>query len=143
MPDMTCKNTEFQKVPPGWIKQTHPQTFSHHAGPFYFREEGPKPGVGFLSEPHHANLGGIVHGGALMTLADMALWDICRRQIGLFKAVTVSFNADFIGPGPVGSFIEASGDMTKAGRNLLFARGLVTADGKSVLSFSGTLKRLT
>ena len=136
MPVMTDNKTESQKVPPGWIKQTHPQTFSHHAGPFYFREEGPTPGVGFLSEHHHANLGGIVHGGALMTLADMALWDICRREIGLFKAVTVSFNADFIGPGPIGSFIEASGEMTKAGRNLLFARGLVTADGEAVLSFS-------
>ena len=140
---MTDNAKKMHNIPSGWVKQSHPQTFSHHAGPFYFREEGATPGVGFWAEPHHANLGGIIHGGALMTLADMALWDICRREIGLFKAVTVTFNADFIGPGPVGSFIEASGEMTKSGRSLLFARGLVSANGKSLLSFSGTLKRLT
>ncbi len=140
---MSKNKNQTPGVPPGWVEQTHPHTFSHLAGPFYFREQGSIPGVGFLAKSHHANLGGIVHGGALMTLADMALWDICRREIGVFKAVTVSFNADFIGPGPVGSFIEASGEMTKAGRNLLFARGLITAGEQSVMSFSGTLKRLS
>jgi len=88
-------------------------------------------------------MGGIVHGGALMTLADMSLWDICRRVIGPFKAVTVTMNAEFIGPGPVGEFIEATGEMTKAGKSLVFARGIVSANGKSLLSFSGTLKRFS
>ena len=131
----------LKPAPAGWVLQSHLHSFSAHAGPFYFREDGPKPGVGFFSEQHHANMGGIVHGGALMTLADMSLWDICRRVIGPFKAVTVTMNSDFIGPGPIGEFIEATGDMTKAGKSLVFARGLVSSNGKSILSFSGTLKR--
>lgn len=140
---MTDKPLSARAAPPGWVLQSHPQTFSAHAGPFYFREKGPTPGVGFFAEPHHANLGGIVHGGALMTLADMSLWDICRRVEGDFRAVTVTLNSEFLAPGPVGAFIEASGEMTKAGRGFLFARGLVTAEGKSLLSFSGTLKRFS
>lgn len=140
---MDNNDQSMREAPPGWVLQSHPQTFSAHAGPFYFREKGESPGVGFFSEPRHANLGGIVHGGALMTLADMSLWDICRRSEGNFKAVTVTMNAEFIGPGPVGAFIEATGEMTKAGRSLLFARGLVTANGKSLLSFSGSLKRFS
>lgn len=140
---MDNNDQSMREPPPGWVLQSHPQTFSAHAGPFYFREKGAAPGVGFFSEPRHANLGGIVHGGALMTLADMSLWDICRRSEGNFKAVTVTMNAEFIGPGPVGAFIEATGEMTKAGRSLLFARGLVTANGKSLLSFSGSLKRFS
>ena len=84
-----------------------------------------------------------MHGGALMTLADMSLFDICFRAVGSLKAVTVSMNADFIGPGPVGEFIEASGEMTKAGKSLFFARGLISAKGKAILSFSGTLKRVS
>ncbi|MEO1242962.1 MAG: PaaI family thioesterase [Pseudomonadota bacterium] len=140
---MDNNDQSMREPPPGWVLQSHPQTFSAHAGPFYFREKGEGPGVGFFSEPRHANLGGIVHGGALMTLADMSLWDICRRSEGNFKAVTVTMNAEFIGPGPVGAFIEAAGEMTKAGRSLLFARGLVTANGKSLLSFSGSLKRFS
>jgi acyl-coenzyme A thioesterase PaaI-like protein len=130
-------------IPDGWKLQSFPDTFSAHAGPFYFRDYAEKaPGVGFLSQPHHANAGGIVHGGALLTLADMSLWDICRRVIGPFRAVTVTVNAEFIGPGPVGKFIMATGEPTKIGKSLLFARGLVACDGEPLLAFSGTLKRI-
>ncbi len=123
--------------------QSHPQTFSAHAGPFYFREEGALPGVGFFSEQHHANLGGIVHGGALMTLADMSLFDICFRAEGRFAAVTVTMNSEFLSPAPLGEFIEATGEVMKAGRTTVFVRGVITAKEKAVLSFSGSLKRLS
>ncbi len=123
--------------------QSHPQTFSGHAGPFYFREEGAPPGVGFFSEPHHANLGGVVHGGALMTLADMSLFDIFFRAKGRIPAVTMTMNAEFLSPAPLDDFIIATGEVMKAGRTMVFVRGVVTAKEKPVLSFSGSLKRLS
>ncbi|MHA7873566.1 MAG: PaaI family thioesterase [Hyphococcus sp.] len=140
---MSNEAPQGRAAPDGWILQSHPQTFSAHAGPFYFREDGKRPGVGFYAEAHHANLGGVVHGGALMTLADMSLWDICRREVGYFKAVTVTLNAEFVAPGPIGAFIEATGEMTKAGRSLLFARGQLLANETTLLTFSGTLKRFS
>lgn len=131
-------------IPEGWVKQSFPETYSAQVGPFWFRDFSSKePGVGFLAEPRHMNAGGIVHGGALLTLADMALWDICRRVIGPFRAVTVSVNADFLAPGAIGKFIMANGEPVKIGKSLLFARGLVTSDGETLMNFSGTLKRLT
>jgi len=139
----TASLQDMEPAPPGWVLQSHMQTFSVHAGPFYRREDGPTPGIGFYAKPHHANHGGVVHGGVLMTLADMSLFDICFRSLGQLKAVTVTMNAEFLGPGPIGEFIEAGGEMTMAGNSLLFARGLVTANGKSLLSFSGTLKRIS
>lgn len=141
---MSEQPSEDVKIPSGWVKQSHMQTFSGQAGPYYFRERSnPTPGVGFFSEPRHANMGGVIHGGALMTLADMSLWDICRRSVGDFMAVTVTLNAEFLNPGPIGEFIEASGQMTKGGKSLLFSQGLITAAGKPILSFSGSLKRLS
>lgn len=133
---------DSKSIPDGWALQSHEDTFSGRAGPYYFREDGPTPGVGFFAEPHHLNLGGVVHGGALMTLADMALWDICRREIGVFRGVTVTLNAEFLRPGPAGCFIEAAGETLAIGKRMMFARGLVTAKGKALLSFSGSLKRL-
>ncbi len=130
-------------IPEGWDAQGHGGTFSAHAGPFYFRDAKSKtPGIGFYSLPHHANPDGVIHGGMLLTLADMSLWDICRRVIGPFKAVTVTLNAEFVGPGPVGAFIEATGEPVRLGRKMLFARGLVRAGDQTLMSFSGTLKRL-
>ncbi|MAW81611.1 MAG: thioesterase [Parvularcula sp.] len=139
---VTDKDIAQHEAPEGWALQSHRETFSGHAGPFYFRKEGAPAGVGFFSRSHHANMAGIVHGGALLTLADMALWDICRREIGVFKGVTVTLNAEFVGAGPVGAFIEATGEMVKSGRKMLFARGIVSAEGETLMSFSGTLKRL-
>ena len=130
-------------IPDGWRQPSHSHTFSGQAGPFYFREDGDEPGVGFFSEPHHANLGGAIHGGMLMTLADMSLWDIARRSIGVFKAVTVTMNAEFIGAGPIGEFIYATGETTHIGGRLIFARGLISAGEKRLLAFSGSLKRLS
>ena len=136
-------NENEPKTPPaGWIRREHPLTFSTLVGPFYFRE-GDEPGVGFFADARHANLGGIVHGGMLMTLADMALFDIVFRKTGPFKAVTVTMNSEFLAPAPLDAFIQASGEVLKAGRSLFFVRGLVTANEKALLSFSGSLKRLT
>lgn len=129
-------------VPPGWTLQRHFHTFSGHAGPFWFRD-GETPGVGFVAEPRHANMQGSVHGGMLTTLADMALWDVCVRAVGPFGGVTVTMNAEFLAPGAIGDFVEATGEAVKIGRKLMFVRGLVTARGAALLSFSGTLKRLS
>jgi acyl-coenzyme A thioesterase PaaI-like protein len=59
----------------------------------------------------------------------------------MFRAVTVTMNAEFIGRGPIGKFIEATGETTKIGRSLLFARGMISCEGEALLSFSGSLKR--
>ncbi len=131
-------------VPPGWIRQSLSDTFSAHAGPFYFRDgaEG-RPCVAFLSAPCHANTGGMIHGGALLTLADMALWNICRHVTGPMKAVTLTLNAEFIAPGPIGRFIVASGEATKIGKSIMFARGDIRCGDDMLLTFSGSLKRFS
>lgn len=141
MTDATVLSRPPKPAPEGWVLQTWKTNFAYHAGPFYFRAEGPTPGVAFYCEPHHANGADMAHGGALMTLADMSLWDICRRKIGPFKAVTLTMNSEFLSPGPIGAFIEASGEMTGGGKTVVMARGLVSADGKPLMSFSGSLRR--
>ena len=135
------EDREHDPAPEGWTLRDFPDSFAGRAGPFYWRDDG--PGVGFFSKLHHGNLGGVVHGGMLMTLADMALFNICWNAIEGFPAVTVSMNAEFLRPAPIGAFIEASGEMTGGGRTIFFARGLVRAGDQNLLAFSGTLKRLS
>lgn len=135
---------DCRPAPEGWVLRPLNHTFGTRAGPFYMRDpEGDVPGIGFFAEPHHGNLEGAVHGGALLTLADMALFDIAFRTLGRFTGVTVTLNADFLNPGPVGQFIEATGEIVKNGRSLIFARGTVTEAGTPLLSFSGAIKRLS
>jgi uncharacterized protein (TIGR00369 family) len=141
---MTEDRSQADAVPAGWVLQSHRDTFSGHAGPFYFRDTADKrPGVGFLSQARHANAGGMIHGGALLTLADMSLWDICRRAAGPFNAVTLTLSSEFIAPGPIGRFIHASGEAVRIGKSIMFARGEVRCGEAVLLTFSGALKRFS
>ncbi|MEQ8750820.1 MAG: hotdog domain-containing protein, partial [Amphiplicatus sp.] len=67
---------------------------------------------------------------------------IAFRSVGPFRAVTVTLNSEFLAAGPIGEFIEATGELTRGGKRLLFARGQISAAGKPLMSFSGILKRL-
>lgn len=132
------------KAPPGWSLFSTRDTFSGHAGPFWFRSNDQKtPGVGFVSRPVHANFHGVVHGGVLMTLADMTLFNICFHAVGPFQGVTLSTTVDLIAAGPIGEFIEATGEATKATGSILFARGEIVCRGARLATFSGSLKRIT
>ncbi|MDZ7628365.1 MAG: PaaI family thioesterase [Parvularculaceae bacterium] len=141
---MTNYTEPRDEIPAGWILQSHRDTFSGHAGPFYFRPlDDKRPGVGFLSAPSHANAHGMIHGGALLTLADMSLWDICRRAGGPFRAVTLTLNCEFVAPGPIGRFIAANGEAVKIGKSIMFARGDIRCGDDILLTYSGSLKRFS
>lgn len=55
--------------------------------------------------------------------------------------MTVAFNSEFISGARTGAYIEARGEVLRAGRTLVFARGIITGDGKPCLNFSGTIMR--
>ena len=112
-------------------------------GPFYFREEADGPVTAFRAERRHLNGGMAVHGGALMSFADSALFTIAQPHLDNgYSGVTVAFNSEFLAAGQLGQLMEARGEVLRAGKSLIFVRGLVTADGKPCLNFSGTIKKL-
>ena len=130
----------------GW-SQWQSDAFESLAGPFYERvEDGPKGPSGvtaFRAERQHMNGGGFMHGGCLMTFADAALFTIARPAMEGQFGVTVNLSGDFLTAARVGQFVEARGEITRAARSLVFVRGLVTADGAPVLSFTGIIKKVS
>jgi len=42
-------------------------------GPFYSKGKGQSPSIGLRVLDHHLNARGLVHGGVLLTMADIAL----------------------------------------------------------------------
>lgn len=111
------------------------------AGPFYFRAEETGPVAAFRAQRKHMNAGGVVHGGCLMAFADYALFAIAHEQIEDEYGVTVAFNSEFLSGPAEGAYIEARGEVLRAGRSIIFVRGLITGDGKPCLNFSGTIMR--
>lgn len=117
--------------------------FEQSAGPFYFRQDEGEPVCAFRVLRKHLNGMGILHGGCLMSFADFSLFGIAHEALAPSGyGVTVAFTSEFLGSANEGDYIEARGEVLRAGRSLIFVRGLATAEGRPCLSFSGTLKRL-
>lgn len=111
-------------------------------GPFCFRSDGDRARCAFLPRREHLNGGGAIHGGALMSFADFSLFAIAHNALAGAKAVTATFNSEFLSAGAPGAIVEAEGDVLRATRSLVFVRGLVTQGSRPLLAFSGTLKKL-
>lgn len=127
----------------GW-KTWDIEPFEHQlVGPFYFRTDEKGPVCSFRAEHKHMNAGGVMHGGCLMTFADFSLFGIAHEQFDDNYGVTVSFASEFLSGAIEGELMEARGDVLRAGKSLIFVRGLVTANDRACLNFSGTIKRLT
>ena len=128
----------------GWWTGGGRDAFESLVGPFYSTEIDGEAVCAFRAEPRHMNGLGLMHGGCMLTFADYALFAISRRARGGLRGsgLTVSLNGEFLGPARVGERVEARGEVTRAGRSLIFVRGLLTAEGRPMLSFSGVIKAL-
>ncbi|GGD91769.1 thioesterase [Tsuneonella deserti] len=126
----------------GWKNWPH-DAFETRAGPFYFRtDENGESVCAFRAEQKHMNGGGFMHGGCLMTFADFALFSIAHNELKENFAVTLSMTSEFLDPARVGQWIEARGEVTRAGGKTIFVRGTVTADAKPVFTFTGIIRKV-
>jgi uncharacterized protein (TIGR00369 family) len=127
----------------GWQCYPGGDPFEDLAGPFYFRE-GPdgRRVCAFRAEKKHMNGGGFLHGGCVMTFADFSLFALAGEAIDGARTVTATFNGEFVGTAHEGDLVECTGEVVKAGKSMVFLRGLITCAGEPVMSFSSVLKKM-
>ena len=127
----------------GWLHWPGTDPFEDHTGPFFARYDARGTiECGFRPDAKNRNGGGNVHGGALLTFADFSLFMIASAELPEFHGVTVSLNAEFVGAARPDRLLTARGEVIKAGRSLIFVRGLIDDDGAMVMSFSGVIKKI-
>ena len=126
----------------GWTLIVGGDPYEDLAGPFYMRDEaGGARCSAFRVETKHLNGSGNLHGGCLMTFADFSLFMIAHEILQGVESVTVSLNGEFVGPAREGDLVECVGEVVKAGRSMVFIRGLISCAGAPLLSFSGVVKK--
>ncbi|ANY20548.1 Thioesterase superfamily protein [Tsuneonella dongtanensis] len=126
----------------GWMNWPH-DAFETRAGPFYYRTEDSGEIVcAFRAEQKHMNGGGFMHGGCLMTFADFALFSIAERELQESYAVTLQMGSEFLDRVFVGQWMEARGEVTRAGGKTIFVRGMITADAKPVFAFTSIIRKV-
>jgi uncharacterized protein (TIGR00369 family) len=113
-------------------------------GPFYVHVAADgSPRGAFVPEAKHANGGGVVHGGALMSFADAAIAAFIYMMLDGQFAVTVTLNSEFVGAGVVGSPIYATGQIVRDTKSLVFVHGRLEQNDKPIFMFSSVMKKIT
>jgi uncharacterized protein (TIGR00369 family) len=146
MPDDAA--TTFDPRANGWTKLPV-DGYPALIGPFWARREpGGERGetrtwrYGFLAEPRHVNLGGVVHGGMLMSFADDVLGMTVWEAAGRHPCTTMQLNTHFLAPGRIGDFVEGTAEVMRATRTVIFVRGLLTVEGRTIVAADGVWKIL-
>ena len=115
--------------------------FNKFAGPFYrLSDDADIRRFAFVALDKHMNGSGAVHGGLLMTFADISMSRTSRLVSGAASCSTVALNCDFVGPGRLGDVIEARVRATRQTRTLVFLSAELSAPGRIVMTASGLWK---
>ncbi len=130
-------------IPAGYRETELVDPFEIFVGPVYEAGEVPHRRFGLLVDERHVNLRGVIHGGMLMTLADLtlgaAVWDLTDRA----PCVTMNMQTQFLKEARAGDWIEVIPEITRRTRSLVFARvdfqvgGVVIFTAQSVWKLLG------
>ena len=116
-------------------------TFNSSIGPFYIKRDEREIVLGFRAEQRHCNPAGIVHGGMLMTVADMTAGFCTAMNAKIDKFMpTVNMTFDFVASGNVGDWIEGRSEIMKITRSLAFTTVDLSTAGRRLLRASCIMK---
>jgi uncharacterized protein (TIGR00369 family) len=134
---------------PGWLswELSDSSRFNGQAmGRLIVRDDGDgKARLRMFPERRHSNLMDKVHGGAILTLIDIAIFAGSHMlgQLEVGAAVTLDMSVQFMGAGRIGLPLDAEVEQLRETRRLLFLRGLVVQEGDLVASFAATIRKPT
>ena len=131
---------------PGWHHwpDVPPDSFAGQTGLILFRREGEVARVRMFPTTKHLNMGGSIHGGAVMSFIDMAVFAGGRiAGMGEGHYFTLDCATHFIARGRIGMPLDAIVRLvgqTRGGH--VFLSGHCEQGGTPTHSFTGTLKRI-
>ena len=129
-------------APEGFTEVRLIDPFEIHVGPAFQAGEKGARRYAFLVQTQHCNMRGVVHGGMLMTLADMtlgqAVWDATDNA----ASVTLNMQSQFLKSANAGDWIEVVPELTRRTRGFVFMRGDFTVAGETIMTVQSVWKLL-
>ena len=131
---------------PGWLSwgDFPRSSFAAATGRLLFKPDTPgKAIVRMFPTEDHMNMGGSIHGGAVMSFIDMSMFagGLCA---GMERShyVTLDLTTHFLARGKPGKPLDSHVEIVRQTRGHVFLQGVVKQDGENCYSFSGTLKKV-
>ncbi len=131
----------FDPVAQGW-KTWDTVGFANLTGPYWSRREGETWAYGMMIEDRHLNRGGIVHGGLLATLVDIAMGRTAYERIKPNSCATAQLNMHYVAPARTDDFVEVRAEIVETTRSLVFVRALAVAAKRTIVGADGVWKIL-
>ncbi len=113
--------------PAGFLPLTRSSPVLDLLGPLFVRGKGREMVLGFRVQAKHGNARGILHGGFVATLADVAMgYAIAFASEPPTPLLTANLTVDFAGAAAIGDWLEVRVDIQKRGARLAFANCYVS-----------------
>lgn len=104
----------------------------HFAGPYYTCRRDGRIHMGFRVKPRHLNPNNVCHGGMIATFADMLTATTAGEPDVPDLVATISLTIDYIGPTPIGAWVESTPEILHTTARMMFMKAVITADGAPV-----------
>jgi len=119
---------ELEPPPPGYAPFNPGVGFGELFGPMACAADPLRPRIGFRVAPHHLNLFGRCHGGALAMLADYQLAPLRLSGVEPSRGFspTLSLHVDYLNAANLGDWVEAECTRHHASGRYLFTQALMS-----------------
>jgi uncharacterized protein (TIGR00369 family) len=140
MNDKASEKVVFDPAADGWEAVTG-TNYGELIGPIWRHEDGGRLRFGLVVAQKHLNRNSILHGGMLMTLADLSMALTARRAHSKRHA-TIELNMQFVDSVRVGEFVESHAEVVRATRALMFMQTKMLVGDRTVARANGIWKIL-
>jgi len=131
-------------VPEGFTRLFRSSPFLDLLGPIYNQRTDKGLVIGLWAEEKHCNARGLVHGGVLSSLADVALgYNSAFAEEPPTPIVTSSLTIDYAGIAKRGDWIALETDVQKVGKSLAFANCYVVVESVRIARASAVFSVVT
>ena len=85
----------------------------------------------------HSNAQGFIHGGVLMTFMDHGLSLVAWESAGRAPCATIQLDSHFVSSLRAPAFVELDAEIVRTSKKLVFMRGRLKAEGRTVMEATG------
>lgn len=134
LPDATLSpKTYAEDVPEGYEHMPPFGPFHELLGPMYVKQAEGCFFVGLRVQEKHRNLGQMMHGGMLCTLADTATtWASKYSRKPALRVLTTGLSINLMGNAAPGEWVEARVEILRSGRSVVFSTCTIHCQGKTI-----------
>jgi uncharacterized protein (TIGR00369 family) len=127
-------------IPDGFERRLRRSPLTDPWEPLYSKRTDEAVFVGLRLAKPHTNGHGLIHGGLIATVADIAMGYSCGYQLGVTQLLTIGLAVDFVGSAQVGQWLTVEPNVIKTGSTICFAQCLVKADDVVIARANATFR---